>query len=70
MKKIIVFILITCFFYGCRSIQVPTIEPWEGRYPTVEEFKEKTQNIELKKGQQIWVISNGTMYRILKKAEK
>ena len=70
MKQIILSVFFSIFLIGCRSVEVPTVEPWEGRYPTVEEFREKTSQIELKSGQQIWVLSNGTMYRLLKKVEK
>jgi hypothetical protein len=56
---------------GCvTKVDIPVAEPWEGRYPTVEEFRKKTESIELKNGQSIWVLSNGTMYRLLKKTEK
>lgn len=70
MKKILFFIIVASCLFGCKSIELPTTEPWEGRYSSVEEFKEKTRNIELRSGQSIWVVSNGTMYRILKKVEK
>jgi hypothetical protein len=51
MKKIAIISLLLSVFCGCRNIEVPTVEPWEGRYPTVEEFKEKTDGIQLKEGQ-------------------
>ena len=70
MKKLMMSIVFASLLAGCVSVEIPTVEPWEGRYPTVEEFHEKTDNIELKEGQQIWVLSNGTMYRLLKKVEK
>jgi DNA-binding PadR family transcriptional regulator len=53
-----------------KTLEIPVVESWEGRYSTVKEFQEKTKDINLRDGQSIWVISNGTMYRILKKAEK
>ena len=58
------------FAAGCVNVQVPVVEPWEGRYSSMQEFREKTEGVELKNGQSIWVLTNGTMYRILKKAEK
>lgn len=70
MKNFIYMAIFASLLAGCTSVEVPVVEPWEGRYSTVEEFKEKTEGIELKSGQQIWVISNGTMYRLLKKVEK
>lgn len=69
MKKILLFLLLT-IFCGCKTIEIPVSEPWEGRYSTVDEFNDATKNIILKEKQQIWVLSNGTMYRLLKKVEK
>ena len=71
MKKIAIIAILIGIFQGCiTKVDVPVAEPWEGRYSTVEEFRQKTENIELKSGQCIWVLSNGTLYRILKKTEK
>ena len=71
MKKLIAILTTMSVLGGCKTqLVVPTVEPWEGRYPTVEEFQKATSGIELKDGQQIWVLSNGTMYRLLRKVEK
>ena len=70
MKKILVLAAFCCVLAGCRTIEIPVAEPWEGHYLTTEEFHMKTQDINLKKDQSIWVLSNGTMYRLLKKVEK
>ena len=71
MKKSIIISFFCILFSGCiKTVEIPVVESWEGRYPTVKEFREKTKDINLRDGQSIWVISNGTMYRILKKAEK
>ena len=70
MRKIAA-ILAVVVLAGCRTeVEIPVVEPWEGRYPTVEEFRAATDGIELKGGQQIWVLSNNTIYRLLKKTEK
>lgn len=71
MKIGVITLIVLFMTCGCKTtVVVPTVEPWEGRYPTVEEFQEGTKDIQLKDGQQIWVLSNGTMYRLLKKTEK
>ena len=71
MKNSILITLFCILLSGCmKTLEIPVVETWEGRYSTVKEFQEKTKDINLKDGQSIWVISNGTMYRILKKAEK
>lgn len=68
--KTFAFLSFLALFAGCRSITVPIVEPWEGRYQSVEEFRKGTEGIQLGEGQSIWVISNGTMYRILEKSER
>lgn len=56
---------------GCISIvEVQPTETWEGHYMTVEEFQSNTSNIELDEGTSIWVLSNHTLKRLLKKKEK
>ena len=75
MKKIFYILTISLlFFAGCitveKTIECQTTEPWENHYFTVKEFKEKTQNIELKDRQSIWVLSNDTLKRILKDVSK
>ena len=62
--------ILAAFAAGCTSVEVPVVEPWEGRYSTVEEFRAKTDGLELKPGESVWVLSNGTMYRLLRKVEK
>jgi uncharacterized SAM-binding protein YcdF (DUF218 family) len=51
MKKVAIIAFLASLMLGCTSVEVPTVEPWEGRYPTVEEFKAKTDGIQLKGGQ-------------------
>ena len=48
MKKIAIIGVLIALMAGCRTTEIPVIEPWEGRYSTVEEFKLKTEGIELK----------------------
>lgn len=47
MKIILLFLLMT-IFCGCKTIEIPVSEPWEGRYSTVNEFNDATKNIILK----------------------
>ena len=50
--KTAMIILTLALLAGCTTTyELPTVEPWEGRYPTVEEFHEKTSDIQLKDGQ-------------------
>lgn len=53
---------------GCinSKIEITTTKPWEGHYYTVDEFQSKTDNIQLSKGETIWVLSNTTLSRVLK----
>ena len=53
---------------GCKSdqIDVLTTKSWEGHYYTVEDFKTKTNDIKLDKKESIWVLSNQSLYYILK----
>lgn len=71
MKKIFYILTLSLlFFTGCitveNKIECKPTEPWENHYFSVEEFKEKTQDIQLKDGQSIWVLSNETLKRVLK----
>lgn len=69
MAKKILFIL-TAFLVGCINANQPIVEttkPWENHYYTVEEFQNGTKDISLDNGESIWVISNRTLSRVLKK---
>ena len=73
MKKLrqllkIIAIMLLMLASGCMSndIVVDPVQPWEGHYMTVEEFKEKTADIQLESNQSIWVLSNNTLKRVLK----
>ena len=70
MKKFLAFSALLAVFSGCKNVQVETVKPWEGRYSTVEEMREKTSGMKLEDGESVWVITNHTLYRVLKKAEK
>lgn len=48
MKKLSIIAVLIALITGCRTTEIPLIEPWEGRYSTMEEFKSKTEGIELK----------------------
>ena len=72
MKQSLFIFLTSVLLSGCvfspKSVNIMTTKPWEGHYMTVEEFKQKTDNIQLEEGISIWVISNTTLYEILKKS--
>lgn len=71
MKIYILSLLMLFSLTGCISIvEVQPTETWEGHYMTVEEFQNNTSNIELAEGTSIWVLSNHTLKRLLKKKEE
>lgn len=57
---------------GCinTSPVVQTTNSWEQHYMTTNDFYKGTQNIQLKKGETIWVLSNTTLSKILKDLRK
>jgi hypothetical protein len=65
--KYIYLVVIPLLLSGCTTLKLKTVEPWENHYFTVEEFHDKTNDIQLKDNQSIWVISNDTMESILNK---
>lgn len=56
-----------CILCGCASakIQLQTTKAWEGHYFTESSFYEATRDIELEKGESIWVLSNQSLKRVL-----
>ena len=60
-------IALVLFLYGCATTQleVTTTRQWEGHYFTAREFHEATSQIDLQKGESIWVLSNKTLNKIL-----
>ena len=70
-RKILFFALIfSVLLQGCFSlgpkIDVNTTRPWEGHYMNVQDFLEKTRDIQLEDNESIWVLSNRTLYTLLK----
>lgn len=70
-RKIILFALVfSVLISGCVSfgpkIDVNLVRPWEGHYMSVQDFYEKTRDIRLEDGESIWVLSNKTLYNLLK----
>lgn len=59
----------TCSFVGCAThgIEIYAAKPWEGRYSSAEGAKAAAGQITLGKGESVWMLSNGTMKRILTK---
>lgn len=53
---------------GCTSsprIDIHTTEPWEGRYSTAEDFYRATRQLDIKRGESVWVLSSSTLERVL-----
>ena len=69
MKKTIAILLAAACLSGCRTVNVNVIQPWEGRYDSMEALRAKTEGVELESGKSVWVLSNDTLYNILKKKE-
>ena len=71
-KTLLILIIPSILISGCKSdqIEVLTTKTWEGHYYTVEDFKTKTTDIKLDKKESIWVLSNQSLYYILKQQKK
>lgn len=71
-KSLMILIIPSILISGCKSdqIDVLTTKSWEGHYQTVEDFKTNTTDIKLDKKESIWVLSNQSLYYILKQQKK
>ena len=71
-KSLLILIIPSLMISGCKSdqINVLTTKSWEGHYQTVEDFRNKTNDIKLDKKESIWVLSNQSLYYILKQQKK
>jgi hypothetical protein len=73
-NKVVKIILISSMFAisGCINFhpEVKTTKPWENHYKTVEEFQNGTKDMQLEKGESIWVLSNSSLSRLLKDLKK
>lgn len=71
-KSLLIIIIPSILISGCKTnqIDVLTTKSWEGHYFTVEDFKNKTTDIKLDKKESIWVLSNQSLYYILKQQKK
>lgn len=57
------------FLVGCiTEPKIETTLPWEGHYYSFEELKSKTEGQTLEEKQSMWLLSNGTLKRLLKDA--
>jgi len=52
------------------SIAIMTTHQWENHYFSVEEFKAGTAQMQLDRGESIWVMSNTTFKKILDEVKK
>lgn len=68
MTKVIILLIGGIVFNGCVNItpSVQTTNYWEKHYMTTNDFYKGTQNIHLKEGESIWVLSNTTLSNLLK----
>ena len=58
-------------FAGCLSDpKIESTKQWEGHYFTVDELKQKINEIDLDKDESIWMMSNHTLNRLLKNTRK
>lgn len=69
-KMIPFFAVLSFLCSGCLSnnprIDVNLVRSWEGHYMTEKDFHEKTDKLKLERGESIWVLSNKTLYNVLK----
>lgn len=70
LLKIFSIIMSLGLIIGCQSIEIKTTNNWEGHYFTVQEFNERTKDIKLNKKESIWVLSNDTLYKLLKQKQE
>lgn len=68
MKAILISIML--FACGCTTITVDTTHEWEGHYMSKDAVIEAAKDINLKKGESVWMLSNTTLYKLLKKEGK
>ena len=50
MIKLLSILVLGLTLSGCMTVQVPVVEPWEGRYDTMEECVERVQGETLREG--------------------
>lgn len=59
-----------CLFLVCGcgktvEISCQTTKAWEGHYFTIKEFQQATKDLELERGESVWVLSNRSLYRVI-----
>lgn len=67
-NKSLILVLSCILFPGCISqnnIEVSTTKQWEGHYFSEKDFYQATRDIQLQKGESIWVLSNKSLNRVL-----
>ena len=69
-KMVPFFAILSLLCFGCTTknpkIDVNLVRGWEGHYLTEEDFRRKTEGLKLERGESVWVLSNKTLYNILK----
>lgn len=65
--RVLAVILAAATLCGCiTKVDAPTVRPWEGRYDSKEKAEKAVEQIDLKKGESVWILSSSTMKRLLK----
>lgn len=70
MRKTIAFLSILTLCGCVTEVNVETTKQWEGHYFSTNDFVNATKNINLDKGESIWVLNNTTLKRLLKNTGK
>lgn len=72
MKKLIAISIM--MLSGCISIsyepKIEVVKPYEGHFMTTNDFYNATKEIQLEKGESIWVLSNRTLKRVIKNVKE
>lgn len=71
MKAILFATAVAACIAGCMTNpKIESTKPWEGHYYSVEEVKQQLDLMELGKDESVWIVSNHTLYRLLKNTRK
>lgn len=66
MKKAILFLSVLSLCGCVTEVSVETTKRWEGHYFNTNDLINATKDIDLDKGESIWVLNNTTLKRLLK----
>ena len=64
-------IVLATLCFGCvTQPKIEATKPWEGHYYSQDDAENAVKNIKLDDGESIWMMSNHTLYRLLKNTGK